>query len=410
MTLQIDGERFWATVERSAGIGRGREGGLARLALTDADREMRDVFAGWCGEAGLALTVDRMGSMFARRPGAEDQLPPVLFGSHLDTQANGGRFDGIVGVLGGLEVMRALNDAGVRTRRPLVLVNWTNEEGGRFSPPMVASGVFAGAYDLGWALARPSDDGPTLGAELARIGYAGDAPTGFPVDSYLELHIEQGPELDAQGVPVGVVTHGYASRGFIAEVTGETAHTGPWPMEKRRNALVGAARLAVMVDDIGHAHAATGGKATAARLTAWPNKAGILSDGAELTFDVRHDDPAVADAMAAAAEAAVAEAARKARVDIGVKERWSWGGRMFDEALAGLVRETARGLGHATLDLPSQAGHDAYFMARVAPTAMIFTPCRGGITHNNNELTTLAEQMPGLETLLGVVLARANRA
>jgi N-carbamoyl-L-amino-acid hydrolase len=274
---------------------------------------------------------------------------------------------------------------------------------------MVASGVFAGAYALDWALQRPSDDGPTLGEELRRTGYAGDAPVGFPVDSYIELHIEQGPELDAAGVPVGVVTHGYASRGYIAEAIGETAHTGPWPMAKRRNALVGAARLAVMVDDIGHAHAASGGKATAARLTAWPNKAGILSDRAELTFDVRHDDPAVADAMAAAAEATVAEAARKANVDIRIKERWSWGGRMFDEALVTLVRDAARGLGHATLDLPSQAGHDAYFMARVAPTAMIFTPCRDGITHNNRELTALPEQRPGLETLLSVVLARANR-
>ncbi len=408
-TAKIDGDRFWATVMQQAEIGKGREGGLARVALSDTDRQVRDVFVRWCKEAGLTVSIDRMGSIFARRKGTDDSLPPVLFGSHLDSQVNGGRFDGPCGVVAGLEVMRALDDAGVATKRPLVLVNWTNEEGARFSPPMVASGVFAGAYQLDWGLARPSDEGPALGDELKRIGYAGSAPVGFPVDCYLELHIEQGPILDAEKVEVGVVTHGYTSYGFIVEIKGETAHTGPWPMEKRRNALMGAARLAVAIDDIGHAHAATAGKSTVARIVAWPNKAGILSDWGQITFDVRHDDPAVAERMAAAADAAIADAARKAKVEMKVIDRWHWGGQMFDAALVDLVRTTARRLGHSTRELPSQAGHDAYFMARVAPTAMIFTPCRGGITHNNGELTTRDEQVPGVRTLLEVVLARANR-
>jgi N-carbamoyl-L-amino-acid hydrolase len=406
---KIDPQRFWASVMRSADIGKGREGGLSRLALSDADRAVRDLFAEWCKGAGLALTVDRMGSMFARRKGERDDLPPVLFGSHLDTQANGGRFDGIVGVLAGLEVMRALDDAGVATRRPLVLVNWTNEEGARFSPPMVASGVFAGSYTLDWGLARPSDDGATIGAELERIGYAGKAPVGFPIDSYFELHIEQGPILDAEKVAIGVVTHGYASHGMIVEFAGETAHTGPWPMEKRKNALMGAARLAVAVDDIGHAHAASAGKATVARIVGWPNKPGILSDWAQLTIDVRHNDPAIAAAMRMQAEAAIEACAAKAKVTARVLERWDWGGRIFNDDLVNLVRDTARSLGYTTRDLPSQAGHDAYFMARVAPTAMIFTPCRDGITHNNHEFTTLEEQIPGVETLLRCVRARADR-
>jgi len=408
-TPKINGDRFWKAVMDQAEIGKGREGGLKRVALSDSDREVRDLFAGWCHDAGLELTVDRMGSMFARRDGTDNSLPPVLFGSHLDSQVNGGRFDGPCGVAAGLEVMRALNDAGAQTKRPLVLVNWTNEEGARFSPPMVASAVFAGAYELDWALERPSDDGPTLGQELARIGYDGPRDVGFPVDSYVELHIEQGPILDAEKKQVGIVTHGYTSYGFIVEIKGETAHTAPWPMEKRRNALIGAARLAVAIDDIGHAHAATEGKATVARIVAWPNKAGILSDWAQITFDVRHNDPAVAKSMAEAADAAISDAAKKANVEIKILDRWGWGGQIFDQGMVELVGATARRLGFSTRELPSQAGHDAYYMARVVPTAMIFTPCVGGITHNNAELTTKADQLPGVQTLLEVVLQRAQR-
>jgi beta-ureidopropionase / N-carbamoyl-L-amino-acid hydrolase len=409
-SVRVDADRFWSTIERSGEIGRGREGGLSRLALTDADKEMRDLFVGWCREAGLAVSIDRTGSIFGRRTGQDDALPPVLLGSHLDTQVNGGRFDGIVGVLGALEVVRTLNDIGHTTRRPIEIVDWTNEEGGRFSPPMVASGCFAGAYDLEWVHARPADDGPTFGDELRRIGYLGDAPVGGrPLDSYFELHVEQGPILDAERVQVGVVTHGYPSFGALVEYRGETAHTGPWPMEKRRNALVAAARLLVAVDDIGWDFAGTGGKATAARLAAWPNKPGILSDWAQAVCDVRHDDEAAAGVMAERLRRAVAEAAAKSGCQAEILDTWSWGGRVFDEALVDLVRQTAGALGYSHRNLPSQAGHDAYFMARICPTAMIFTPCRGGITHNNLELATKDETVPGLNVLLHSVVAHADR-
>ncbi len=409
--LRIDPDRFWMTVERSAEIGAGREGGLSRMALTEPDREMRDQFVSWCREAGLEVTVDQVGSIFARRRGQDDSLPPVLVGSHLDTQFNGGRFDGIVGVLAGLEIVRTLNDAGHVTRRPIEIVNWTNEEGGRFPPPMTASGAFADVYSVDWVHARQADDGATLGAELERIGYRGVAEVGGrPVDAYFELHIEQGPELDAAGIDVGIVTHGYKSHGLRVEITGETAHAGPWPMEKRRNALVGAARLCVAVDDIGWRYAATGGKATAARLVAWPNKAGILSDWAEVICDVRHDDPESAAAMAEAVRKALPDAATAAQVEMRIVEEWEWGGAIFDEALVGSLRNAAAALGQRTLDLPSQAGHDAYFLARICPTAMIFTPCRDGITHNNNEFTTRDRQVPGVDVLLQAVLARADRA
>jgi beta-ureidopropionase / N-carbamoyl-L-amino-acid hydrolase len=410
ISTRVNAERFWSTIEQSAGIGKGREGGLSRLALTDADKEMRDLFVSWCRDAGLSVSIDQAGSIFGRRAGQDNYLPPIVLGSHLDTQVNGGRFDGIVGVLGALEVVRTLNDLGHVTCRPIEIVNWTNEEGSRFSPPMVASGCFAGAYDLDWVHARPADDGPTFGDELKRIDYLGVAPVGGrPLDSYFELHVEQGPILDAEKVQVGVVTHGYPSFGALVEYRGETAHTGPWPMEKRRNALLAAARLLVAVDDIGWDFAGSGGKATAARLVAWPNKPGILSDWAQAVCDVRHNDEEAAEVMAERLRRAVHEAAAKTGCQAEILDTWSWGGRIFDESLIKLVRQTAGHLGYSHRDLPSQAGHDAYFMARICPTTMIFTPCRDGITHNNRELATQDETVPGVNVLLHSVVTRADR-
>lgn len=409
-SCRVDIERFWSTIERSAQIGKGRENGLSRLALSDADKAMRDVFVSWCREAGLSVTVDQVGNIFARRDGHDNSLPPVLMGSHLDTQENGGRFDGIVGVLGALETVRALNDLGHVTRRPIEIVNWTNEEGARFSPPMTASGCFAGAYALDWVHERKSEDGATFGEELQRIGYLGEAqPGGRPLDAYFELHIEQGPILDAEKVQVGIVTHAYSSHGFLVEFKGETAHTGPWPMERRRNALIAAARLLVAVDDIGWDFAATGGKATGARLTAWPNKAGILSDWAQAVCDVRHNDPHASSVMAERVLRAIGEAAARAGCSSEILDKWDWGGAIFDAEMIAGIRQQATALGYSQRDLASQAGHDAYFVARICPTAMIFTPCRGGITHNNNENATREDLEPGLNVLLHSVTARADR-
>ncbi len=408
--LRIDASRFWFTIERSAQIGVGRPGGLARVALTDADKQMRDEFCAWCREAGMGVTVDAVGNIFARRRGEYESLPPVVLGSHLDTQINGGRYDGIVGVLAALEVVRTLNDRAIQTRRPIEVAVWMNEEGARFSPPMVGSAAFAGVHPVEWVYARQADDGATIGAELQRIGYLGPVPVGGrALDSYFELHIEQGPELDARKVPVGVVTHGYTAHGFIIDVLGETAHTGPWPMDKRRNALVGAAMLAVAVNDIGWKYHATGGKGTAARIHAWPNKPGILSDYAQFTGDVRHDDPAVADAMRTEFMAALADCAQRSNCEMKVFDEWHWGADIFDAGMVGLVRDTAASLGVPTLDIASQAGHDAYHIAKVAPTAMIFTPCRDGITHNNHEHAGLEETVPGINVLLHAALRRANR-
>lgn len=408
--LRVDIERFWSTIERSGEIGPGRPGGLSRLALSDADRLMRDQFVAWCREAGLAVRIDGIGNIFARRAGRDDGLPPVVMGSHLDTQINGGRFDGIAGVLGGLEVCRTLDALGHLTRRPIEIVNWTNEEGARFSPPMVGSGCFVGAYALDWALGRRDDENRSIGEELARIGYLGAMeaePRAF--DAYFELHIEQGYYLDRDGMQVGVVTGGFPSTGMLVEFKGETAHTGPWPMERRRNALLAGARLLVEADEIGWAYAAGGGKATAARLVAWPNKPGILSDWAQAVCDVRHPDPETALVMAERLRRAVGEAAARAGCTAEILDIWNWGGRIFADDLIESVRGMSLSLGYRTRDILSQAGHDAYFVARHAPTTMIFAPCKGGITHNNAELCTREDLEPGLNVLLNAVTARADR-
>ncbi|MGP6085463.1 Zn-dependent hydrolase [Antarctobacter jejuensis] len=407
---RADLARFWSTIEASAEIGKGRPGGLSRLTLSDSDKEMRDLFVSWCKEAGLSVEVDECGSIFGRREGSEPDLPPILIGSHLDTQINGGRFDGIAGVLAGLELVRCLNDADHVTRRPIVIVNWTNEEGARFSPPMVASGCFVGKYTVDWVHDLIGDDGARFGDELERIGYKGEKPCkAGEIDAYFELHIEQGPILDSEGREVGIVTGGYPVRGARASFTGKTAHTGPTPMDLRHNALVAGARWLTAVDDIGWDYAVHDGKATAARLTAWPNKPGILSDTAEAVCDVRHPDPITTRVMAEKMRRALGESAARAGCEAKIEDEWEWGGDIFDAELVDSLRRQAIRLGTNWRDIESQAGHDAYFMATHCPTAMIFAPCLNGITHNNEESCEPKDFEPALNILLHAVVERADR-
>ncbi|PWV99910.1 N-carbamoyl-L-amino-acid hydrolase [Hoeflea marina] len=408
--LRADIDRFWSTIERSAEVGKGRPGGLSRLTLSDDDRTMRDIFVGWCRDAGLQVDIDELGNIFGRRNGTQNDLPPVMIGSHLDTQINGGRFDGIAGVLAGLEVVRVLNDAGHATRRPIVIVDWTNEEGARFSPPMVASGCYVGKYAPAWVKDLVGDDGARFGDELERIGYNGrtNCQAG-EIDAYYELHIEQGPILDSERQQVGIVTAGYPSHGMRVQFNGKTAHTGPTPMDLRHNALVAGARWLTAVDDIGWDFAVGDGKATGARLAAWPNKPGILSDSAQAICDVRHPDPATARVMAEKMRRALFESAAKAGCEAVIEDEWFWGGDIFDEEMVAGTREEARRMGFKWRDIQSQAGHDAYFLATHCPTAMIFTPCKGGITHNNEESCEPDDFLAGVNVLLHAVVARADR-
>ena len=406
---RINLDRLWSTLEASAKIGPGRAGGLRRLTLTDEDKEMRDLFASWCQGASLDVTIDELGNMFARRLGRDNELPPVVTGSHLDTQVAGGRYDGILGVLAGLEIVRTLNDLEIKTKRPIEIINWTNEEGARFQPPMMCSGAFSGVYEADWIRSREDDDGITFSDALARIGYDGDVQVNqHALDSLFELHIEQGPILDCEGIQVGIVVGGYKTFGMHIDVHGETAHAGPTSMDKRRDALAGAAHVISAVHDIGWKYHQTNGKTTSPRLIAWPNKPGILAEYAQFSVDCRHPDPATAEQMLAEIEEAMAKASEKADVDMKIIQRWEFGNERFDPALIGHVRDAVAALGVTSRDLLSQAGHDAYNIAKKYPTAMIFSPCKDGITHNEAEHVAPSDIEPGANVLLHAMLARAN--
>lgn len=406
--IEIDGARLWRDLDASARIGPGRAGGLRRLALSDDDKLMRDVFVTWCKEAGLSVRVDAFGNIFARRAGLDDALPAILIGSHLDTQIAGGRYDGILGVLAGLEVIRTLNDHDVTTRRSVEVVSWTNEEGVRFQPPMMGSGAFARVYDAEWVHGQRDGGAVAFAAELARIGYLGkDSMCPEDYESYFELHIEQDEVLDAEGIHAGIVTGGFKSFGLELSVTGENAHSGPTQMRRRRNALVGASLLIARLNEIGWRHEPEG-RTTCSRLTVEPNRYGIIPHLAELTVDLRHPDPVTAREMYSEFRDFLPLAARNANVEIAIGREWSFGGIGFDPKLINLVRSVASELGVSHRHLLSAAGHDAYNISTVVPTVMIFTPCRDGISHNEKEHIEPAYTVPGVNVLLNAVLRRAN--
>ena len=408
--LEVDPARLWASLERSAEIGRFREVGLRRLALSAEDKEMRDLFVGWAQAAGCTVEIDRLGNIFARRPGRDPELPPVAIGSNLDTQICGGRYDGILGVLCGLEVVRTLNDRNIETRRGIEVICWTNEEGARFAPPMMGSMAFAGVLPLDGVLATTDDAGITVAQALDEIGYAGPAPLGRRTfDAYLELHIEQAPVLDREGCDVGIVVGGYKTQALKLTIAGDTGHAGGTPMAMRRNALVGAGYIIAALNDIGLAYAADEGRTTTTRIESFPNLPGTYAEQVKLTVDFRHVDLARFAAMRAEIDTAIAAAAAKANVAIEVAEGWSWGTELFAPECIALLKSTADALGLPWREMRSQAGHDAYAVATMAPTAMIFTPCREGISHNVNETIELARSLPGANLLLNAAVARANR-
>ncbi|WP_439610763.1 Zn-dependent hydrolase [Reyranella sp.] len=407
--LEVNPERLWESLERSAEIGRFRDVGLRRLALSAEDKQMRDLFVEWAKTAGCTVEIDRLGNIFARRPGTDPSLPPVAIGSHLDTQICGGRYDGILGVLCGLEVVRTLNDRGLQTRRGIEVICWTNEEGARFNPPMMGSMAFAGVLPLESVLATTDDAGITVEQALDEIGYAGPAPVGRTFDAYLELHIEQAPVLDREGCDVGIVVGGYKTQALRLTINGDTGHAGGTPMAQRRNALVGAGYVIAAVNDIGLAFAADEGRTTTTRIESFPNLAGTYAEQVKLTIDFRHIDADRFKAMRTEVDAAIAAAAKKANVEIEVAEGWSWGSELFAPECIELLKSTAKELGLPYREMRSQAGHDAYAVATMAPTAMIFTPCFEGISHNVNEAIELARSVPGANLLLNAAVTRANR-
>lgn len=408
--LRVDGVRLWTSLERMAQIGATPRGGVCRLALTDLDRVARDLFVEWATQAGCTVRVDRMGNIFARRAGRNAHAAPVLSGSHADTQPTGGRYDGIYGVLGALEVVRTLNDAKVVTERPIDVVVWTNEEGSRFAPAMIASGVFAGVYPLEYGLSRTDAAGTTIGHALDQIGYGGTEPVGgFPVHAAYELHIEQGAILERGGKTIGVVTAGQGQRWYEITLEGVDAHAGTTPMELRRDALVGAARMIDFMDTLGRRHAPHG-RATVGMIDAHPNSRNTVPGKCFFTAEFRHPDADVLAQMDAALRAQLAAVATGMGLAFSIEEIFAYPPVRFAPACIDAVRAAAEGLGYAHADIISGAGHDACHLARIAPTGMIFVPCVDGLSHNEAEAITPAWAQAGANVLLHAVLASSGVA
>lgn len=403
--LRVNGERLWQSLMDLARIGATAKGGVRRLTLTEVDRQARDLFARWVREAELEVRVDAIGNMFARRTGADPSAAPVAMGSHLDSQPSGGKFDGAYGVMAGLEVLRTLNDAGVRTRAPLEVVSWTNEEGSRFTPVMMGSGVFAGVFPLAHVLGQRDVDNTSVQEALQSIDYAGAEPA-HRLGAYFEAHIEQGPVLDDTKTTIGVVQGALGQRWFDCVIAGQDAHAGPTPMELRRDALLAASRVVLEVNRIARAFPDYA-RGTVGYLQVKPNSRNVVPGEVRMSVEFRNQKDENLGTMVAALRQSLETIETECRVAIELKEVTYFPPCHFDPALVGAVRDAARSLGYTHRDIVSGAGHDAVYVARVAPTAMIFVPCEGGISHNESESATPGDLAAGCNVLLHAVLACA---
>ena len=407
-TLTINADRLWESLMAMAQIGATPRGGVCRLALTDEDREGRDLFVRWACDAGCSVAVDQMGNIFVRRPGTDETLPPVMTGSHLDSQPTGGKFDGVYGVLAGLEVIRTLNDHHIATRYPIEVVVWTNEEGSRFAPAMVASGVFAGEFSLEYGLSRTALDGTTIGQELDRIGYAGERPCGgHPVQSYFEAHIEQGPLLEGEQRVIGVVQAIQGQRWFDCTLEGLESHAGTTPMETRRDALLGAAQVIQAVRQAAEAQAPDG-RSTVGQLLVHPNSRNVIPGRVTFSIDLRHPQDEALLEMAQAVRAAVDRVCAEMGLTGNLKEIWYAPPTPFNPDCIDTVRRAAEQMQFPHMDMISGAGHDAKYLAQVCPTAMIFIPCKDGISHNEMEDATKEDVAAGCNVLLHAMVESAQ--
>jgi N-carbamoyl-L-amino-acid hydrolase len=410
--LRINGDRLWNSLMELAKLGATEKGGVCRIALTDLDRQGRDLFTRWAREAGCEVRVDQIGNIFARRAGRDNALPPVVTGSHIDTQPTGGKFDGNYGVLAGLEVIRSLNDAKVVTEAPLEIAVWTNEEGSRFVPVMMGSGVFADAFTLEHALAQRDNDGISVAEALASIGYAGAAPASAaasPVGAYFEAHIEQGPVLEANERVIGVVEGALGQRWYDVVLQGMEAHAGPTPMELRKDALLAASELVIEVNRIALAHAPHG-RGTVGWIENYPNSRNVIPGRVKLSVDLRAADDVVLSAMDAKLKEAVQRIAAKGKVEATVEQVVYFPPQPFTPALVSAIREAAQAQDMTWMNVISGAGHDAVYLARVCPTAMIFVPCLDGISHNEIEDAQPGHLEAGCNVLLQAMLQSAGVA
>ncbi|MDX0422712.1 Zn-dependent hydrolase [Sinorhizobium medicae] len=405
---RVNADRLWDSLMEMAKIGPGVAGGNNRQTLTDADGEGRRLFQSWCEKAGLSMGVDKMGTMYMTRPGTDSDALPVHIGSHLDTQPTGGKFDGVLGVLSGLEVVRTMDDLGIRTKRPVVVTNWTNEEGARFAPAMLASGVFAGVHTLDYAYARKDPEGKSFGDELKRIGWSGDEEVGArKMHAYFEYHIEQGPILEAENRQIGVVTHCQGLWWLEFTLTGKEAHTGSTPMEMRVNAGLAMARILEMVQTVAMENqpGAVGG---VGQMFFSPNSRNVLPGKVVFTVDIRSPDQTKLDRMRARIEAEAPKICERLGVGCSIEAVGHFDPVTFDPKLVETVRGAAEKLGYSHMNLVSGAGHDACWAAKVAPTTMIMCPCVDGLSHNEAEDISKDWAAAGADVLFHAVLETAE--
>ncbi|MDM8166283.1 Zn-dependent hydrolase [Roseovarius sp.] len=406
--LKINGDRLWDSLMEMARIGPGVAGGNNRQTLTDEDAEGRALFQKWCEEAGCSMGLDQMGNMFARREGTDPDALPVYVGSHLDTQPTGGKYDGVLGVLAGLELVRTLNDLNIKTKHPIVVTNWTNEEGTRFAPAMLSSGVFAGMHEQDWAYGRKDAEGKSFGDELERIGWKGEEKVGDrKMHAFFELHIEQGPILEAEEKDIGVVTHGQGLSWTQVTITGKDAHTGSTPMPMRKNAGLAMARVLELVEEIALSHAPDAVGA-AGHIEIYPNSRNVIPGKAVFTVDFRSPQLDVIEDMVARMK----EGAKKICADMGCEVEFEKAGGFdpveFDEGCVTAIRNAADRLGYSHRNLVSGAGHDACWINRVAPTAMVMCPCVDGLSHNEAEEISKEWATAGTDVLMHAVVETAE--
>ena len=405
--LKINSERLWDSLMDMARVGPGVAGGNNRQTVTDADSEGRHLFQTWAEAAGCSMGLDQMGNMFAMRAGTDPDALPVYVGSHLDTQPTGGKYDGVLGVLGGLELLRTMSDLDIKTKHPIVVTNWTNEEGTRYAPAMLSSGVFAGLHSQEWAYERTDADGKSFGDELVRIGWRGDETVGArKMHAFFELHIEQGPILEAEDKQIGVVTHGQGLSWTEITILGKDAHTGSTPMPMRKNAGLAMARILDRVEDIAMSHAphAVG---AAGHVNVYPNSRNVIPGKVVFTVDFRSPELAVIQDMESRLRVEAQGICDSMGMEVSFEKVGGFDPVTFDETCVQAVRSAAVRLGYSHMDLISGAGHDSCWINRVAPTAMIMCPCVDGLSHNEAEEISPEWAAAGTDVLLHAVLETA---
>jgi N-carbamoyl-L-amino-acid hydrolase len=406
--LRINGERLWASLMELAQIGATPKGGVCRLTLTDLDKQGRDLVTRWAREAGMSVTIDKIGNGFMRRSGRNNSLPPIMTGSHIDTQPTGGKFDGNYGVLAGIEVVRTLNDLGIETEAPIEVAFWTNEEGSRFVPVMMGSGVFAKAFTLEHAYAARDTEGKSVLDELARIGYIGsEEPGQHPIGAYFETHIEQGPVLEDNDITIGVVQGVLGIRWFDCTVTGMEAHAGPTPMALRKDAMQVAAPIMLEVVATALRHAPHG-RGTVGMVQVHPNSRNVIPGRVKFSIDLRNSTDAVVDQMADEVKAFAARLSQQSGLDVKIELVSSYSAIGFHADCIDAVARAAQQLGYTNMPVVSGAGHDAVYMAKLAPSGMIFIPCKDGISHNEIEDAKAEHITAGCNVLLHAMLERAG--